>query len=110
MCARGEVCYVLMLMTNGRRLSKPMAIGQESFLTWKVCTATPFKVDPVRPNYVLPGRAFSIWTEWARQSSPESQVWQLLDSIRDIRWLVDVTHHDLISMPLHSTQCLARWS
>jgi hypothetical protein len=82
-------------MTNGRRLSKPTAIGQDSFLTWKVCTATPFKVDPVRPNDVLPGRAFSIWTGWARQSSPESQVWQLLESIKDICWLVDVIRHDL---------------
>jgi len=26
--------------------------------------------------------------------TPESQVRQLLESIRDIRWLVDVTHHD----------------
>ena len=37
---------------------------------------------------------FSIWTDWARQSPPDSKERQLLEGIRDTRWLVIVIHHD----------------
>ncbi|KAI0247948.1 methylenetetrahydrofolate reduct [Lactifluus subvellereus] len=50
-------------------------IERESFLTWK-------------------DEAFSIWTDWASQFPPGSQERQLLEGIRDTRWLVNVTHHD----------------
>jgi methylenetetrahydrofolate reductase (NADPH) len=43
---------------------------------------------------VLQDEAFSIWTDWARQFSPDSQERRLLENIRDTRWLVNVTHHD----------------
>lgn len=38
--------------------------------------------------------AFSIWTDWASLFAPESQERNLLEGIRDSRWLVNVTHHD----------------
>jgi methylenetetrahydrofolate reductase (NADPH) len=42
----------------------------------------------------LQDEAFSIWTDWARQFSPDSQERLLLENVRDTRWLVNVTHHD----------------
>jgi methylenetetrahydrofolate reductase (NADPH) len=38
--------------------------------------------------------AFSIWTNWASHFAPGLQERELLEGIRDTRWLVDVTHHD----------------
>jgi hypothetical protein len=38
--------------------------------------------------------AFSIWTNWASHFPPGSEERQLLEGIRDTRWLVNVTHHD----------------
>ena len=37
---------------------------------------------------------FSVWTDWAQQSLPDSKERQLLEGIRDTRWLVKVIHHD----------------
>ena len=45
-------------------------------------------------NASVQDEAFSIWTDWASQFPPGSQERQLLESIRDARWLVNVTHHD----------------
>ena len=47
-----------------------------------------------RRNVLSQDEAFSIWTNWARQSPPDSQERQLLERIRDTRWLVKVIHHD----------------
>ncbi|KAF8261074.1 methylenetetrahydrofolate reduct [Lactarius quietus] len=59
----------------GQEIVQSTIIEQESFLTWK-------------------DEAFSIWTNWASQFAPGSQERQLLEGIRDSRWLVNVTHHD----------------
>ncbi|KAI9511116.1 methylenetetrahydrofolate reduct [Russula earlei] len=59
----------------GQEIIQSTIIEQESFLTWK-------------------DEAFSIWTDWASQFHPDSQGRQLLEGIRDTRWLVNVTHHD----------------
>ncbi|KAH9958319.1 methylenetetrahydrofolate reduct [Russula dissimulans] len=59
----------------GQEIIQSTIIEQESFLTWKE-------------------EAFSIWTDWAIQFPPDSQERQLLERIRDTRWLVNVTHHD----------------
>ena len=69
-------------------------IELESFLTWKVRTIAP--VESITRVQMMSHQeeAFSLWTDWARQYSPESQERQLLEGIRDTRWLVNVTHHD----------------
>jgi len=59
----------------GQEIVQSTIIEQDSFLTWK-------------------DEAFSIWTNWASQFAPGSQERQLLEGIRDTRWLVNVTHHD----------------
>lgn len=38
--------------------------------------------------------AFSIWSEWALLYKPQSEGRQLLESIRDERWLMSIVHHD----------------
>lgn len=43
---------------------------------------------------LLQDEAFSIWTNWASHFAPGSEERQLLEGIRDTRWLVNVTHHD----------------
>jgi hypothetical protein len=45
-------------------------------------------------NNLAQDEAFSIWTDWASQFPPNSQERQLLENVRDTRWLVNVTHHD----------------
>jgi len=76
----------------GQEIVQSTIIEQESFLTWKVRSTA--RSWPRRSNGALQDEAFSIWTDWARQFSPESQERQLLERIRNTRWLVNVTHHD----------------
>ena len=38
--------------------------------------------------------AFSIWTEWASRYAIDTPERKLLESVRNNRWLVNVTHHD----------------
>lgn len=38
--------------------------------------------------------AFSIWTDWASLYPPGSKERELLEGVRDTRYLVNVTHHD----------------
>ncbi|KAI0064533.1 methylenetetrahydrofolate reduct [Artomyces pyxidatus] len=59
----------------GQEIVQSTIIEQESFLTWKE-------------------EAFSIWTDWSSLFPPESPERTLLESIRDSRWLVNITHHD----------------
>ncbi|KAA1469427.1 methylenetetrahydrofolate reduct [Dentipellis sp. KUC8613] len=59
----------------GQEIIQSTIIEQESFLTWKE-------------------EAFSIWTEWASLYPPKSQERELLEGIRNSRWLINVTHHD----------------
>jgi methylenetetrahydrofolate reductase (NADPH) len=59
----------------GQEIVQSTIIEEESFLTWK-------------------DEAFSIWTNWASHFAPGSQERELLEGIRDTRWLVNVTHHD----------------
>jgi len=40
------------------------------------------------------GEAFSIWSEWASFYPPRSEERQLLENVRDKRWLVSLLHHD----------------
>ncbi|KAF9526957.1 methylenetetrahydrofolate reductase-domain-containing protein [Crepidotus variabilis] len=50
-------------------------IEQESFLSWK-------------------DEAFSIWSEWASFYPPRSTERELLEQVRDRKWLVSLVHHD----------------
>ncbi|KAH9066364.1 methylenetetrahydrofolate reduct [Lactarius vividus] len=59
----------------GQEIVQSTIIEQESFITWKE-------------------EAFSIWTNWASRFPPGSEERQLLEGVRDTRWLVNVTHHD----------------
>ncbi|KAI0318818.1 MTHFR-domain-containing protein [Amylostereum chailletii] len=59
----------------GNEIVQSTIIEQESFLTWK-------------------DEAFTIWSDWASLFPPQSPERGLLESIRDTRWLVNVTHHD----------------
>ena len=43
---------------------------------------------------VLQNEAFSIWSEWASFYPPRSEERELLEHVRDKRWLVSVVHHD----------------
>ncbi|KAI9446165.1 methylenetetrahydrofolate reduct [Lactarius indigo] len=54
----------------GQEIVQSTIIEQESFITWKE-------------------EAFSIWTNWASQFPPGSQERQLLEGVRDTRWLVN---------------------
>jgi methylenetetrahydrofolate reductase (NADPH) len=42
----------------------------------------------------LQNEAFSIWSEWASFHPPRSVERELLESVRDTRWLVSLLHHD----------------
>lgn len=68
-------------------------IERESFLTWKVRSFV-LLTSGLPSNDSAQDEAFSIWTDWASQFRPGSPERQLLESIRDTRWLVNVTHHD----------------
>ncbi|PCH37893.1 methylenetetrahydrofolate reduct [Wolfiporia cocos MD-104 SS10] len=59
----------------GQEIAQSTIIEKESFLSWK-------------------NEAFSIWSEWASFYPPDSTERQLLDSIRNERWLVSIVHHD----------------
>jgi methylenetetrahydrofolate reductase (NADPH) len=79
----------------GQEIIQSTIIEQESFLTWKVRVPDFFpSFDPGRLNGFSQDEAFSIWRDWASQFPPGSQERELLERIRDTRWLVNVTHHD----------------
>ena len=80
----------------GQEIIQSTIIEQESFLTWKVRVARTTLSSGVgfERNAYSQDEAFSIWKDWARQFPPDSQERQLLERIRDTRWLVNVTHHD----------------
>jgi methylenetetrahydrofolate reductase (NADPH) len=77
----------------GQEIIQSTIIEQESFITWKVRISRLLYVRG-HLNVLLQDEAFSIWKDWARQLPPDSQERQLLERIRDTRWLVNVTHHD----------------
>jgi methylenetetrahydrofolate reductase (NADPH) len=76
----------------GKEIIQSTIIEQESFLTWKVCVFVDIWACLL--SDLTQDEAFSIWTDWASQFPPNSQERQLLEDIRDTRWLVNVTHHD----------------
>jgi len=59
----------------GQEIAQSTIIEKESFLSWK-------------------DEAFSIWSEWASFYQPGSEERNLLESVRDNRWLVSIVHHD----------------
>ncbi|KAK7057395.1 methylenetetrahydrofolate reductase [Favolaschia claudopus] len=59
----------------GQEIAQTTIIEEESFLSWK-------------------DEAFSIWSEWASLYKPQSAERQLLEKVRDERWLVSIVHHD----------------
>lgn len=46
----------------------------------------------------LQDEAFSIWSEWASFYPPRSEERELLEGVRDKRWLVSLLHHDYQDM------------
>ncbi|KAF8964011.1 methylenetetrahydrofolate reduct [Flammula alnicola] len=59
----------------GKEIVQTTIIERESFLSWK-------------------DEAFSILSEWSTFYRPGSEERQLLEGVRDTRWLVNVVHHD----------------
>ncbi|OCH93881.1 MTHFR-domain-containing protein [Obba rivulosa] len=59
----------------GHEVVQTTIIEKESFLSWK-------------------DEAFSIWAEWASFYPPDSPERQLLEGVRNQRWLVSIVHHD----------------
>jgi len=59
----------------GKEIVQSTIIERESFLSWK-------------------DEAFSIWSEWSTFYRPGSEERQLLENVRDNRWLVNAVHHD----------------
>lgn len=67
-------------------------IERDSFLSWKVCIHTGTGL--ILTKFHLQTEAFSIWSEWASFYPPRSEERELLESVRDKRWLVSLVHHD----------------
>lgn len=59
----------------GQEVVQTTIIERESFLSWKE-------------------EAFSIWNEWSMFYRPNSAERNILEGVRDNRWLVSVVHHD----------------
>ncbi|KAF8163498.1 methylenetetrahydrofolate reductase-domain-containing protein [Crassisporium funariophilum] len=59
----------------GQEIVQTTIIERESFLSWKE-------------------EAFSIWSEWSSFYRPGSEERNLLEGVRNDRWLVSVVHHD----------------
>ncbi|RDB21461.1 Methylenetetrahydrofolate reductase 2 [Hypsizygus marmoreus] len=59
----------------GQEIAQTTIIEKESFLSWKE-------------------EAFSIWSDWASFYRPGSEERQVLEKVRDERWLVSIVHHD----------------
>ncbi|KAF9483791.1 MTHFR-domain-containing protein [Pholiota conissans] len=59
----------------GKEITQTTIIERESFLSWK-------------------DEAFSIWSEWSTFYRPGSEERQLLESIRDNQWLINIVHHN----------------
>ncbi|KAJ7632947.1 methylenetetrahydrofolate reductase-domain-containing protein [Roridomyces roridus] len=59
----------------GQEIAQTTIIERESFFSWK-------------------DEAFSIWSDWASLYRPQSAERELLERVRDERWLVSIVHHD----------------
>jgi len=59
----------------GQEVVQSTIIDQESFLAWKA-------------------EAFAIWGAWSLLYPPQSQSRDLLEKVRQERWLVTLVHHD----------------
>ncbi|EPS96830.1 hypothetical protein FOMPIDRAFT_1167087 [Fomitopsis schrenkii] len=59
----------------GQEVAQTTIIEEESFLAWK-------------------DEAFGIWEEWATFYPPDSEERQLLEGIRNGRWLLTLIHHE----------------
>ncbi|EJU05155.1 MTHFR-domain-containing protein [Dacryopinax primogenitus] len=82
--AKGE------MMTN-------MAPGESNAVTWGVFPGKEVMQPTVIERSAFQAwaeEAFGIWSEWALFFPPASTTRQLLERVRDERWLVSVCHHD----------------
>ncbi|KAL0581124.1 methylenetetrahydrofolate reductase 1 [Marasmius crinis-equi] len=59
----------------GQEIVQTTIIEKQSFLSWKE-------------------EAFSIWAKWASFYRPDSPEREVLDSVKQDKWLVSVVHHD----------------
>ncbi|KAF9469309.1 methylenetetrahydrofolate reductase-domain-containing protein [Collybia nuda] len=59
----------------GQEIAQTTIIEKESFLSWK-------------------DEAFSIWSDWASFYRPDSEERNVLESVKNKRWLVSIVHHD----------------
>ncbi|KAL9933157.1 hypothetical protein V8E36_007875 [Tilletia maclaganii] len=71
----GGVNAVTWAVFPGKEIVQSTIIEEESFKAWR-------------------DEAFAIWGEWACLYPPKSPSRQLLENVRDTRWLVTVVHHD----------------
>ncbi|KZO90499.1 MTHFR-domain-containing protein [Calocera viscosa TUFC12733] len=74
-----------------------MALGESNAVTWGVFPGKEVMQPTVIERAAFQAwaeEAFGIWSEWALFFPPASTTRQLLERVRDERWLVSVCHHD----------------
>jgi methylenetetrahydrofolate reductase (NADPH) len=60
-------------------------------MSWKVYFVSKQYESPLS---IEQEEAFSIWSEWASFYRPGSEEREVLEGVRDNRWLVNIVHHD----------------